>query len=274
MVRTSWHPGCRSDRLFTLNSRDKLNRRLYWFGIGALLIAIVGLVVGGFADRSPELAAKLLRYYWFRLTDAIIPFVLAVFVAQVGFAASDGQPRDTRKVGSYLSRGLIAISIFGLLWSSFSRSLVTVPPSATHRLVGFKTDATGEAEGFADWLTVCRWIQIAMPRDEVFFTPRHQQSFKWYAHRAEVVNWKDVPQDATSLIEWERRFYEVYPASLGRSRVTINYNKLLQYREQYGVRFMVVDNRIAGKQLPLVKVYPVGDQVNETFSVYELPYAR
>jgi hypothetical protein len=92
-----------------------------------------------------------------------------------------------------------------------------------------------------------------------------------------VVNWKDVPQDAASLVRWQRRFDDVFPRQLGSvplssMRVPINYTKLRQYRRRYGVRFMLVDNRIATDQLPLVKVYPQAGQVNRTYSVYELPY--
>ena len=34
---------------------------------------------------------------------------------------------------------------------------------------------------------------------------------------------------------------------------------------------MIVDRRIVGEHLPLVRVYPVGEQQNQTFAVYELP---
>ena len=96
-------------------------------------------------------------------------------------------------------------------------------------------------------------------------------TFKWYAGRAEVVNWKDVPQDAASLKEWHERFQHVYPTRLGGVRVTIRYKQLREFRERFGVRFMIVDRRMVGPKLPLVQVYPVGDETNETFGVYELP---
>ena len=103
-------------------------------------------------------------------------------------------------------------------------------------------------------------------------TPRHQQTFKWYAGRAEVVNWKDVPQDAANLREWYRRFREVFPRRLGTLRVTIQYDQLRQLGEQYGVRYLIVDRRVAGKHLPLVQVYPTEFESNESFAVYRLPH--
>ena len=66
------------------------------------------------------------------------------------------------------------------------------------------------------------------------------------------------------MLEWKRRFDDVYPKRLGAvylgsMRVPISYAKLREYRKDYRVRFMVVDNRIATGQLPLVRIYPVGD---------------
>ena len=127
---------------------------------------------------------------------------------------------------------------------------------------------------FADWLAVCRWARASTPTDEVFLTPRHQQTFKWYAERAEVVNWKDVPQDAVNLQEWYRRFHEIYPRRLGFVRVTIRYPKLREFQRAYGVRYMIVDRRMVGPKLPLIQVYPAGEETNETYAVYELPVAQ
>jgi hypothetical protein len=50
----------------------------------------------------------------------------------------------------------------------------------------------------------CRWIQH--PADSVVFTPpRESWAFKWYAERAEFVSFKDCPQDAEGIVQWNRR---------------------------------------------------------------------
>jgi len=175
---------------------------------------------------------------------------------------------------STIMAGLVfAFSSIGFGWSSLSRSHLNVPPSASNRLLGWDAGASVESqrEAFGDWLKVCDYIRAAMPEDEIFLTPRHQQTFKWFAQRSEVVNFKDVPQDAASLLEWNRRFREVFPWYLGTMRVTIQYAKLREFRDTYGVRFMVVDRRIAGQNLPLVRVYPLEPETNKTYAVYELP---
>ena len=148
-----------------------------------------------------------------------------------------------------------------------------VPPSVNNRLLGWDMDADAATrrQAFEDWMAVCEWAALSTPPDEVFLTPRHQQTFKWYSGRSEVVNWKDVPQDAASLIEWKKRFVEIYPDHLGGRRVTINYRSLRDFRQRYHVRYMIVDRRVVGENLPLLRVYPTDSSDNVSYAVYELP---
>jgi hypothetical protein len=149
-----------------------------------------------------------------------------------------------------------------------------VPPSVSNVLLGWDVNATPRQQRQVDedWRAVCRWARESSAEEEVFLTPRHQQSFKWYAGRAEVVNWKDVPQDAASLREWYRRFRQVFPRRLGTLRVTIQYDQLRQLGQEYDAKYLIVDRRVAGQRLPLVQVYPSEFETNESFAVYRLPY--
>ena len=148
-----------------------------------------------------------------------------------------------------------------------------VPPSHSNWLLGFGHSASPQQQRqvYEDWLAACWWIQATTDSDEIFLTPRHQQSFKWFANRAEVVNFKDVPQDAKSLLQWQVRMADVFPRRLGGMRVTIQYDALRRYRDTYSVRYMLVDRRVSTANLPLVKVYPRAPEVNQTYAIYELP---
>ena len=237
-----------------------------WFTIGAVSIALVGLIMGLLPPLAPDLAAKLLRYYWFRLTDAVVPLMAGLLVARL---IVDSRPKLRWS-------GIAIATLSGVLiaGSSYQRSSLKIPPAASNALVGLPAASVAQQrQTFADWLMVCRWARASTPMDEVFLTPRHQQTFKWYAQRAEVVNWKDVPQDATSLQEWHRRFHEVYPQRLGFVRVTVRYDKLREFRKKYGVRYMIVDRRMVGPNLPLIQLYPAVGETNQTYAVYELPIA-
>ena len=251
-----------------LSDRESSWNAIGWFTVGCVSIAAIGLVIGLLPPYMPELAAKLLRYYWFRMTDSMVPLMLGLLVMH---AASN---RVNQQLVRRTAWAAIILAVVLFANSSTEKIRLGVPPSTSNRLLGRDVDATRDEQrqALVDWLTVCSWVRASTPSDEVFLTPRHQQTFKWYAHRAEVVNWKDVPQDATSLKEWKRRFDEVFPRALGRIRVTIKYSTLRGYRQKYGIRFMLVDRRVTGPNLPLVRVYPVGEEVNETYAVYELPH--
>lgn len=246
--------------------RDSWNlRRLYGFTLGAFLIAVGGMIVGALPALMPDLAAKLLRFYWFRLSDAIVPLLLAVLVMRM-LADQRTWLRLTGAVALMIAAGLVGHSVV-------NRANIPVPPSASNGLLGWDMDASTatQRQTFVDWLKVCQWAKQSTPNDEVFLTPRHQQTFKWYAERAEVVNWKDVPQDAKSLFQWSKRFSEIFPDRLGNTRVTIGYRALRQYRKRFGVRFMIVDRRVVGQNLPLVRVYPLSSHENRSYAIYELP---
>ncbi len=245
-------------------------RRLWWFTIGTVLILVTGLFVGLLPAIAPDLAAKLLRFYWFRLSDAFIPLMSAMLLVSV--IVRSPMPFMARVAAS----GVLVIATVAVFWSSYRRSAIGIPPSASHELLGWNTTATPaeQRQSFEDWVAVCQWIEMSTAADEVFLTPRHQQTFKWYASRAEVVNWKDVPQDVESLIEWRYRYSAVFPPRLGRRRTSIRYDVLRELADKYDVRWMVVDRRVVGRNLPLVRVYPTNENDNPTYAVYALPASR
>ena len=268
IVAIRWKPSSDTSRI------DARENRLLWFGIGAAGIAAIGLMIGILPYIAADLGARLLRFYWFRLSDAIVPLVLAIWLTKRLVVTSEIQ-RNTL----VLARSVLIVAVVLLAWTAWQRTWLGIPPSTSHQLLGVAPDASIQQQrsSHLDWVAVCHWARMSTPKDETFLTPRHQQTFKWYAHRAEVVNWKDVPQDAASLLQWNDRFEDVFPKqrgtiSLGSMRVPIGYSHLRRYRDRYNVRMMIVDNRIATKRIPLVKVYPVSGQSNETYSVYELPY--
>jgi len=263
--------------------RDAHLKPLVWLAIGCLGIGIVGLGVGMLDYYSKEMAARLLRYYWFRSTDAMTPMTLGLGIAAMLRTAGWHGDKATSHRGviepfvkTRLALATI-VSIAALVlfsYSSIDNVRRGIPASARYDVIaaGRRESYDSQRDAFLDWQKVCHWIDQSFPDDEIFITPRHQQTFKWFAQRAEVVNWKDVPQDADSLVQWYKRFFDVYPRRLGTVRVTIRYDELNRYRDQYGMRFMVVDRRIMGDSLPLVKVYPTDGVVrNDTYAIYRLP---
>jgi len=249
----------RNDRLFLIVQR---------FTTGMVLIAAAGLFVGGLQTIAPELTARLLRYYWFRMTDSIVPLALALAWARfptAGFRTPI--VNSTRALVLMVAIVLVAIEAK----QASDMTVVTVSGKVVSA-IGMNAAPNDRKRVLSDWVAVCDWVDRTLPKDEMLLTPRNQQSFKWYSNRAEVVNWKDMPQDSVRMVEWSRRFFDVFPRRLGTVRVTVRYPDLIRFRQEYGARFMVVDRRYSGASLPLVQVYPLAPyEINATYAVYRLP---
>ena len=104
----------------------------------------------------------------------------------------------------------------------------------------------------------------------VFIVPRIAYTFKWYAGRGEVVNWKESPQDAANLVEWWQRIQNIYgsgnPPPQDRycnSLADAGADKLRQLAEKYHADYIVTE--ITGPLLPLPVAYS-----NDAFAVYEM----
>lgn len=260
--------------------REPRFRGLFWVLVGCLGIAACGLAIGLLPKIAPTIAAKLLRYYWFRPTDALTSLTLGLAIVthcrrQAAIRANPTTANSGRAWEWGIWAAAVPISLAIVAIPIFSRRELTLPEAARS---GPRNQESAEVQqqAYQDWRDTCAWIQRTMPNDEVLITPRHQQTFKWYAKRAEVVNWKDIPQDAPSMVGWHQRFTQIFPQRLATVRTTIRYPDLIRFRSRYGVRFMVVDRRVVGPSLPLVRVYPLashagGSHFEKNYAVYRLP---
>ena len=105
----------------------------------------------------------------------------------------------------------------------------------------------------------------------MFLTPRYQQTFSWYANRPEVVNWKNVPQDATSLVRWRARFREVYSHQARRGGfASLPIDRLHAICEKYAVDYVILDRSLSRRRLPWRRVFPANDWEESTFEVYRV----
>lgn len=255
-------------------------RGLFWTWIGCLAIAGCGLAIGLLPKVAPTIAAKLLRYYWFRPTDALTPLMLGLAIVTHCRLRTGGMLKPNTSNRDMLRRWVgwaqaVPFSVAILAIPIFQQAPLSLPESVDLG-PGRQESAEVRRLAYQDWQDACEWIRKTMPSDEILITPRHQQTFKWYADRAEVVNWKDIPQDAASMVSWHHRFTEIFPQRLGTVRATIRYPDLIRFRSLYGVRFMVVDRRVVGSSLPLMQVYPSArptskSPIENRYAVYRLP---
>ena len=148
---------------------------------------------------------------------------------------------------------------------------------------------------YDDWLKACAWIKEHTDPSDRFFTPRMAGTLRWYADRAEVVNWKDIPQDAAGIVEWWKRVFDIHTlakdnpawtdhmldvATLAKqnspkfidSFSQLGPDRLNELAKKYSAQYAIVQlapdiPRLSGRdQRPLHPEYE-----NNSFEIYRLP---
>jgi hypothetical protein len=229
-------------------------RRLIAMVNGSLLIAAVGLLIAFAEPWFPEKAASLLRYYWFRIADVLLPVGLGLLIARwIVQLVTARSARGTMALAAAIAAVMLHLSNLLL-----QRGLHASPP-ADRQLLSSQ-----------DWQEVCRWVSENTPKDAVFLTPRLASTFRWYANRAEVVSWKDVPQDAAGIVEWWRRLRDVHgytqrgAVAYWRPKLSnASPAELSRLAREYDATYMITESL---PPLPLELVSPP----NGSYSVYRL----
>lgn len=237
-------------------------RRLHLFVAGALLIASAGILIDQLTLTRPDLSAGLLRYYWFRLSDAMVPAGLAVAVGRM--AQVQLMERGRR---GWLVTAIVLASLF--VSDAYWRRRDDPRPDAVIQAGPAGLDMQ---QRFTDWSAACQWITAHAGEDEIVLTPRGQQTFKWYAARGEVVNWKDIPQDAQGIVEWWRRHNEVYPPAVrAEGLVALDLTTLRALAHRYGFRYVIIDRAKSLTPPQLPRAFPPPSDRGAMYEVYWIP---
>jgi hypothetical protein len=240
-------------------------RRLAGFVAGAIAIAVLGILIDQSTLYHDELAAKLLRYYWYRLSDVMVPCGVALLLPLVCHTWRATHPR----LASATALAIALVVLVPLTSWNLARQRHPVPGALLQSWQqGDEVGTLDEAEQhYRDWIAVCRWIDAETPTDAIFLTPQGQQTFKWFANRAEVVSVKDIPQDARGIVQWQRRKNDVFAWPVNRfGYAALPDEQLVALARRYGATYVIVDKLPRVPNLP--RVYPVGDEFNDTFVVY------
>jgi len=171
--------------------------RITWrFALASAGLSLIGWAIAVGLGPWPEYAAALLKFYWFRLADVAIPLaasLLAIAYLHYALRSAPGLCRAWLTVAGLFT-------VFHLV--DFGIQTQTLPYP--------RADRPGKVVDHAAWVDVCRWIKNNTPPGTRVITPRQNQTFKWYAERAEVATWKDVPQDAKAIVRWKNKLDQVY----------------------------------------------------------------
>ena len=252
------------------NFRKWHQRPLRGFVAGTVLIALTGILIDQSLLYHLDVAASFLKYYWYRMSDVFVPLGVAIGLGGLIDRWWLARPRTAR----WLLIACMLVSGVSLGWMNHQRRADLRPRADIQMLPSWPDDPARNRQKYEDWRRVCRWIDENTPPDAIFITPRHQQTFKWYAERAEVFSWKDVPQDPVSVVRWWQRQQRLYPRRVVRwGFVALGQRRLVELARHYGATYVVVDRDHSARDLTLQRVYPAGTSINPSYAVYRVPDA-
>ncbi|HEY1064932.1 MAG TPA: DUF6798 domain-containing protein [Pirellulales bacterium] len=235
---------------------------------GAAMLALVGIAIATWFPRPDEAPPTLLRFYWFRLADVFAP--LGVSLSAVTLLLRRGR---LGWLGTALWLACVLACGADLVNAAWTRAAIPAPRA-------FKTDPANDVpdvEEFRRFKDACAWVARKTPEDSLFIISRDADAFKWYAGRADLVNWKDFPQDAPSIMEWWSRLLDVgmWDAVNKRYRHRVGLNKgtlppmsgeeLKRVSDKYGARYLFVRGR---RDLPFEILYAQESEAG--YLVYDL----
>lgn len=247
--------------------------QLHRFAVGSLAIAGLGVVIGLVLLPWPQWSAALLKFYWFRLADVAIPISVSLGLPLIVVSGGrTGQWRwDVRRMGTWLGLALIVVPAawFVWRWVELQRDFRPRAVVQSQGVAGGRYARAGRQ--YAAWRSVCEWIARHSDPQDRFLTPRGQQTFKWYAGRAEVACWKDVPQDPASVVRWWRLMNSIYSPEVIESGLGAwSETQLQELAREHRFQYILVDRRRTGRRLGFQRVYPEAPEVNAFYELYRV----
>lgn len=133
-----------------------------------------------------------LKFYPFRLADILLPVAVS-FSTMRAF---------TEQIQLRLKQPALRVSLTvcatGICW------LLALWMPGSDQNPSKMNDATR-----ANWIAAATWIDQHTPESDLVYSLENQWAVKWFANRAEYVNYKDCPQDNAGILEWNRRLWKI-----------------------------------------------------------------
>ena len=236
----------------------------------SMVIAFCGVAIGWHNVPAKVLPgwqwrATLLKFYPFRLFDGLLPTItsfglfglIQLFWSPDSFAcATDSEVNASHRMRLHAFRmvdrkmrlGTALLTVVLLVICYFCNGSLSVYTS----------------QQFADWQQACLWLKSNTPVNSLVLTPRESYGFKWFAERAEYVTYKDCPQDAAGILEWNRRLWFLNGWTLQSSKDEMyDTVDLVRLREETTCDYLLT--RILGP-FDRKPMYQVGE-----WQIYDIP---
>ncbi|MFN5320745.1 MAG: DUF6798 domain-containing protein [Planctomycetota bacterium] len=249
---------------------------MFRLAFAGLLFNLIGLCLSAMVSEQSagaNVACSLLRLYWFRFADFAIPLAVAL---GTGWLLESWSRQGNPRLQIVIARGVLVVLSLAAGLQALENWETSRPGADAAALEQFPSEPNKELKLAANWRQVCQWIAAETPPQAVFITPARQQSFKWYAERAEVVCWKDMPQDPAGIVEWSRRLNLVYRPQLDYELGLFAFDdlQLQQLGAELGADYLLLPqaeyDQVRDRcRLPLI--YPSDPQARVSFVVLRLP---
>jgi hypothetical protein len=229
-----------------------------------MLIAVLGAILDQSLLYHHRMAAALLRFYWFRLSDAMTPMGVTFALIALQQRAAAQRPA----LAAAMLAGLLLVAAGDAAHVVYQQRQDPRPGAVAQAFPAIELPVAERLRRWQEWQTMCSWVRDNTRPTDLFLTPRNQQTFKWDVERPEVVNGKDLPQDAAGIVAWRRRMDDIFPYTIRfADLVAHGQPRLIELAEKYGFRYIVVDRGVSKGRLRFPRVYP---QVNHGAAMYEV----
>ncbi len=239
------------------------------FVAAAMLIAVFGAVLDQSLLFFRPVAAALLRYYWFRMSDVMTPFGVTFALIVLQQRAAVIRPR----VAVWSLLVLLLAATANVSHVAIQHWLDPRPGAVIQAFPADHLPTEERVRRWHEWRQMCGWVADNTLPTDVFLTPRNQQTFKWDANRAEVVTGKDVPQDAAGIVAWRRRMDDIFPYTVRFADLIAHGEpRLIELSQKYRFRYIVVDRGVSTGSLSFPRVYPEFKNTHGVYEVYRVPF--
>ncbi len=194
-----------SDRRDPGSYRQRI-KRVQTVVLVTIAIGLVGWLLDYLSIVAP-VTKRLLRFYWFRLADVAVPMGVVLYI--VDWLRREAPNRKRNFVFCVILVSTAVMLAFGFLATPARR----VPPAFVQGL-GRDLPFSRLERDWRDWQDVCKWIDGSVAKKARFLTPTTSQTFCWYANRPEVAVWKNIPQDARSILRWHEAMNDISASSI------------------------------------------------------------
>lgn len=214
--------------------RSNINRFISAYALGSVILFTIGLILHGLGKIT------LLRFYWFRFPDVMIPFMLPILLALI---INDMAIDRSNAISKLKNRNFIIFN-----WPSAILTIIVIS-IVTFSIFQFQTHIRNSPESKSEPQVVFEWIASNTPKQAIFLVDPTIPYFYIHGQRSIFCSFKHVPIYPVDIIKWYERvtlcngnkpLRGIGIDSLG-SLQTNFYNldekSILQLAENYGVSY-------------------------------------